>query len=126
VRDALFRFRREQTTPRPTLEDLRDGPTFTPFTKAPAILNRQDVLEAMERHYPALLRDAGIGGTVRLYFLIDEDGAVRDALVDRSSGHEALDAAALRVAKVYRFDPAMNRDEPVPVWVSFPVAFEVH
>ena len=79
----------------------------------------------MVREYPALLRDAGIGGTVRVYFFIDEEGEVQDTRIDQSSGHDALDAAALTVSGVYRFSPALNRDRRVPVWVSFPITFQV-
>jgi periplasmic protein TonB len=105
--------------------DLSAAPTFTPFTVAPEIQNRNEVIRAMEREYPPLLRDAGIGGTVRVYFFIDETGQVQDTRVDQSSGHQALDQAALNVASVYRFSPALNRDTRVPVWVSFPITFQV-
>lgn len=105
--------------------DISAAPTFTPFTVAPAILNRDEVVRAMEREYPPLLRDAGIGGTVRVYFFIDENGTVKDYRIDQSSGHQALDDAALAVAGVYRFSPALNRDKKVPVWVSFPITFQV-
>jgi protein TonB len=105
--------------------DLSAAPTFTPFTVAPSILNRDDVIRAMEREYPPLLRDAGIGGTVRVYFFIDEGGQVQDTRIDQSSGHQALDDAALKVAGIYRFSPALNRDKKVPVWVSFPITFQV-
>ncbi|MEX2472331.1 MAG: M56 family metallopeptidase, partial [Gemmatimonadota bacterium] len=101
------------------------GPQFTPFTVAPSIANRVEVIDAMEREYPPLLRDAGVGGTVRVYFYITETGEVGERRIDESSGHEALDRAALRVASVYRFTPALNRDDPVPVWVSFPITFQV-
>jgi len=105
--------------------DISAAPTFTPFTVAPSILNRDDVVRAMEREYPPLLRDAGIGGTVRVYFFIDENGQVQDTRIDQSSGHQALDDAALKVAGIYRFSPALNRDKKVPVWVSFPITFQV-
>jgi protein TonB len=105
--------------------DLSAAPTFTPFTVAPSILNRDEVVRAMEREYPPLLRDAGIGGTVRVYFFIDENGQVQDNRIDQTSGHQALDDAALKVASVYRFSPALNRDKKVPVWVSFPITFQV-
>ena len=105
--------------------DLSSAPTFTPFTVAPEIQNRTEVIRAMEREYPPLLRDAGIGGTVRVYFFIDENGQVQDRRIDQSSGHQALDQAALNVAGVYRFSPALNRDKKVPVWVSFPITFQV-
>lgn len=105
--------------------DLAAAPTFTPFTVAPSIQNRDDLVRAMARAYPQLLRDAGIGGTVRVYFFIDEEGVVQDYRIDQSSGHAALDEAALSVASVYRFSPALNRDKHVPVWVSFPITFQV-
>ena len=104
--------------------DLRAGPAFTPFTDAPTILNRNEVVAAMTREYPPLLRDAGIGGTVKVYFLIDEEGVVEQVRLDESSGHEALDEAALNVAGAFRFSPALNDEKPVPVWVSFPITFE--
>jgi protein TonB len=105
--------------------DLSAAPTFTPFTVAPSILNRNEVVRAMEREYPPLLRDAGIGGTVLVYFFIDENGTVQDNRVHESSGHQALDDAALAVAAQYRFSAALNRDKKVPVWVSFPITFQV-
>lgn len=104
--------------------DLRAGPTFTPFTEAPSILNRDEVVAAMVREYPPLLRDAGIGGTARIYFFIDKEGAVDQVRLDESSGHEALDTAALNVAGAFRFSPALNDGGPVPVWVSFPITFQ--
>ena len=105
--------------------DLSAAPTFTPFTVAPDIQNRAEVIRAMEREYPPLLRDAGIGGTVQVYFFIDEEGTVQQFQVNESSGHQALDDAALAVAGVYRFSAALNRDKRVPVWVSFGITFQV-
>lgn len=101
-----------------------EEPTFTPFTVAPSILNRSEVVQAMSEEYPPLLRDAGIGGTIGVYFYIGARGEVQDVRIERSSGHPALDAAALEVARVYRFSPALNRDAPVPVWVQFTITFQ--
>jgi TonB family protein len=108
-----------------TRSELESFPTFTPFTVAPTIMNRDEVVASMEASYPKLLRDAGIGGTVRVYFFIDESGHVNRTLIDQTSGHPALDDAALHVASVYRFKPALNREQVVPVWVSFPITFRV-
>jgi protein TonB len=111
--------------PEEAATDIASAPTFTPFTVAPSILNRDEVVRAMTREYPPLLRDAGIGGTVRVFFFIDEGGEVKDFRIDQSSGHQALDDAAIAVAGVYRFSAALNRDKKVPVWVSFPITFQV-
>ena len=105
--------------------DISAAPTFTPFTVAPSILNRAEVVRAMEREYPPLLRDAGIGGRAVVFFFIDEGGIVQDFRIPETSGHQALDDAALAVADVYRFSAALNRDKKVPVWVQFPITFQV-
>ena len=111
--------------PEEVATDLSAAPTFTPFTVAPQILNRAEVVRAMEREYPPLLRDAGIGGRAVVYFFIDENGIVQDRRIFESSGHQALDDAAMAVADVYRFSAALNRDQKVPVWVQFPITFQV-
>ena len=87
--------------------------------------HRQEIIEAMQTAYPPLLRDAGIAGSVRLYFFVEADGEVTKIEIDESSGHAALDDAALRVADVYRFSPGMNGEEPIGVWVNFPITFRV-
>ena len=102
---------------------LEQAPTFTPFTVAPRLINGEETAQALSRNYPPLLRDAGIGGEVGVWFLIDEQGVVRKAQVSTSSGYSALDDAALRVAALMRFTPAWNRDETVQVWVSIPIKF---
>lgn len=107
------------------VEVNREEPVFTPYTVAPDLRNREDVGRALEREYPPLLRDAGIGGTVVVYLFIDEEGTVQNTRVHTSSGHTSLDEAALRVGNVMRFSAAMNRDKKVPVWVSLPITFQV-
>ena len=107
----------------PSREFILRGPTFTPFSVAPTVLNRDEVLAAGEREYPGHLREAGVGGTVRIYFLLDDEGQVLRRVIDETSGNEELDAAALRVARIYRFSEARRRDRPVYAWVSFPITF---
>ena len=106
-----------------TTTDISAAPTFTPFTVRPSVKNRTEVARALEREYPPLLRDAGIGGSVNVWFFIDETGAVQRTQVDESSGHAALDAAAMKVADIIQFTPALNRDKRVPVWISLPITF---
>ena len=58
-----------------------------------------------------------------MHFFIDEEGIVQNTLVAETSGHASLDEAALRVANVFRFTPALNLDKVVPVWISLPIQF---
>lgn len=103
---------------------LADEPTFTPYTVRPDLINESEVRQAMEDEYPPILRDAGIGGTVQVHFFIDTEGVVQRVLVAETSGHEPLDEAALRVARMFRFTPALNLDEVVPVWIAIPITFQ--
>lgn len=105
--------------------DISRNPVMTPMTVRPEIRNRAEVVRALEREYPNILRDAGIGGDVVVWFFISETGQVLDQRVANSSGHSQLDEAALKVAQVYRFTPALNRDQTVKVWVQFRITFQV-
>ncbi len=102
---------------------VNSAPHFTPMTVAPRILNQDEVVNALIRDYPPLLRDAGIGGSVQVWFFIDEQGRVRKRQIDKSSGYPGLDAAALKIADIMRFSPALNRERKVSVWVSLPITF---
>lgn len=105
--------------------DISAAPTFTPFTVAPELQNVSEVQRALTREYPTVLRDSGIGGRVLVWFFIDEEGRVQQTQINESSGYEALDQAALNVAEIYRFSPAMNRENRVAVWVALPITFQV-
>jgi len=107
-----------------TAENIEAAPVFTPYTVKPELQNRDAVQRALVRNYPPLLRDAGIGGTVLTWLLIDESGGVIKTQVKEGSGHEALDQAALKVADIMKFSPALNRDQKVKVWIALPIVFK--
>lgn len=104
-------------------QDLSDTPQFTPHDVRPRIVNEQQVGRALQNEYPTLLRDNGVGGTVLMHFFIDENGDAQNWQVAESSGRTELDEAALRVAEVFEFSPALNRDVAVPVWIQVPITF---
>jgi len=127
IADVTFEANPIENLPPPPTEgnfDISSQPTFTPYTVAPQLRNTPEVQRALEREYPAILRDAGIGGQVLVHFFIDEQGIVQDNRIATSSGHAALDQAAIRVAAVFRFSPALNLDKNVPVWIALPITFQ--
>jgi TonB family protein len=94
------------------VDAAREGhaiPTFTPFSVRPTIKNRDQVVAALKREYAALREDPGIGGTAEVWFFINEEPRVQEVRLNRSSGHRARDAAAIEVADVIEFTPALNR-----------------
>lgn len=118
----------EDLPPPPTDDgpaDISAAPVFTPMTVRPEVRNRPEVQTALMREYPPILRDAGIGGTVVVWFFISEQGVVADSRVSQSSGQVQFDDAALRVANIISFTPALNRDQRVAVWIELPITFQV-
>ncbi len=106
-----------------TAEDVDAAPRFTPYSVAPELKNAGEVQRALVREYPSILKDAGITGRTLVWVLIDEHGKVLRTQVKESSGTPQLDAAALRVAQVMEFTPALNHDRRVRVWVAVPLRF---
>ncbi|MDE2973243.1 MAG: M56 family metallopeptidase [Gemmatimonadota bacterium] len=123
---------RERAEPEPEREppaeadaDLAERPVWTPRDTDPQYANREEIEAALAREYPPPLRDAGVGGRVVVWLLVDEAGKVRKTRIQAGSGHRGLDEAALRVADVARFSPALHRGRPVPVWIALPIVFGV-
>ncbi|HET7232636.1 MAG TPA: TonB family protein [Longimicrobium sp.] len=92
----------------------------------PELLNRDEVVAALSRNYPPLLRDAGVGGTVRVRFRITRTGGVDASSIEvLESTHEAFTDAAAHVAREMRFRPGRHNGSAVPVWVALPVTFQI-
>jgi protein TonB len=74
--------------------------------------------------YPEELWEAQVSGETLLRLYISEQGAVDSVRVERTSGFEAFDAAALAGSRSLRFEPARRGDEPVGAWFILPVKFD--
>jgi TonB family protein len=98
---------------------------FMPSMIAPRLLNAAAVERALQQNYPTLLREAGVGGNVDVSLWLDADGTIVRAEVARSSGHVALDEAALRVVNVMRLSPALSMGTATRVIVTLPIVFRV-
>lgn len=62
-------------------------------------------------------------GRVVLRVLVLADGTVDRVEVAESSGHPALDRAAVEAARSWQFRPAMRDGEPIAAWAVIPVRF---
>lgn len=89
---------------------------FVAYDKAPQLTR------LVKPIYPEIARKAGVEGTVILKIQVDEKGNVINAKVLKGLG-AGLDEAAIAAAMQCKFTPAMQRDKPVKVWVSYPVRF---
>ncbi len=76
--------------------------------------------------YPLLAREKGYEGTVYLRVLVRADGRVERLTVDRSSGYEVLDRAAVDSVREWAFFPAKKGGRSVQSWVLLPVKFALN
>jgi protein TonB len=76
--------------------------------------------------YPAMLREAGIQGTVVLEFVVDPEGRPEmESVRPISSAHELFEAAARRVVQGARYRPGRWHGRPVRVLIRQPVEFRL-
>lgn len=76
--------------------------------------------------YPRLSLRAGHEGTVTLRVLVDEHGQPQEVVIERSSGHRALDKAARdQVLAKWRFHPATREGRAVAAWALVPIEFSL-
>lgn len=76
--------------------------------------------------YPEIAIKANMEGKVFIKALVNKDGDVEDALVLKSSGSNVgFDEAALKAAFKVKWRPALQRDNPVKVWIAFPMSFKL-
>jgi TonB family protein len=101
-------------------EILPQPEEFVPYDEPPVPLNEGTY------EYPPLAKQAGIEGTVSIKALVDKNGNVRDAFVFKASGCDlGFEKEALEAAFKIKYKPAISNNEPVAVWVVYPVCFKL-
>jgi protein TonB len=88
------------------------------------VLDRNGLSRALERNYPAVLRDSRVSGRVVIEVIVEANGRPRPGsarVVDAS--HPAFGEAALRAVDRFRFRPARIGGTPVPVRVTIPIVW---
>lgn len=100
-----------------------DRPRFVPRDVDPRAVNDREIRDLLRERYPLHLKDAGVDGNVLVWLYVDRSGTVDRARIQESSGYEAMDRAALEVARRMEFEPARSGGRPVAVWVSRRITF---
>ena len=75
--------------------------------------------------YPLQARQEQWEGDVTCAVHISPHGRVLEADIVQGSGHEVLDAAALKAVRAARFSPALRRGRPVELRVRLTVSFRL-
>jgi TonB family protein len=124
IKDSVAYVRNADGSVDTTIYIRRPEPAITPVTNPPVLLNSEEVQRRIATSYPPALRDAGIGGTVDVWFYINEQGQPVKQMIRTPSGRAELDQAALKVAPVLRFAPALGPNgAPTSLWISLKIIF---
>ncbi|QDR82976.1 energy transducer TonB [Sporomusa termitida] len=85
------------------------------------------ILSKVDPHYPPAARKAGQEGTVLLRIQILANGRPGEISIARSTGYEALDAAAAAAVRKWQFVPAKDRSSgrTVACTTTMPVSFRL-
>jgi len=75
--------------------------------------------------YPPRAIELNHQGEALVRVRLDAVGTAVEIVLHRSSGHHALDSAALAAVRSWHFLPAMRDGRPVPSWVEIPVRFHL-
>jgi TonB family protein len=90
----------------------------------PRLLNLAEVRSAYGEHYPFTLRKAGIGGVVELRLYVGRGGSADSVQIQAGTGLSQVDQAALSIAGLMRFAPAMVNGEPHGLWIDLPITLQ--
>lgn len=82
-----------------------------------------DYLNNPPPEYPRLSRRMGEQGKVVVRVLIGADGSAQKAEINRSSGYDRLDQAALATVLKWRYVPGKRGDKPEAMWFNVPINF---
>ncbi len=95
-------------------------PDFTQdYSEPPTIIHQE------RPTYPDIARDSRVEGDVVLLVYVDEQGKVRNAVVQSSPGLPALDESAREAAMKCTFTPARQQGKAVGVWYNIVMQFRL-
>lgn len=93
--------------------------------QAPSLANRSAFASAVNRTYPATLRNSGQWGNALVSFTVGADGRVeRSSITVDQASHPAFRAAATSAISAARFNPARVNGQAVRAHVSMPITWQ--
>lgn len=84
------------------------------------------VLKRHQPRYPRWAEARGITGAVTLRARLDQTGRVQEVRVVSSTPPGTFDRVAEQAVRRYRFSPASQAGQPVSVWVTVPLEFQLN
>jgi len=84
------------------------------------------IVKRVNPTYPDIARSAEVGGKVVVQFFVDKKGNVKNAKAVKADPKGlGFEEAAVEAIMQWKFTPALQRENPVGVWVSQTITFEI-
>ncbi|MEE8576215.1 MAG: TonB family protein [candidate division Zixibacteria bacterium] len=103
--------------------DMADDYDFPESDEFIPVEIRPEFIYKHQPEYPKLASLAGMEGKVGVRALVARSGDVRECIVQKSSGLQILDEAAVKAGLKCKFKPGIQNGQPVVCWVSFSYDF---
>lgn len=118
-------------TPTPSIETTKAEPKIelkaTPLVEEKIEPPRFGVsyLNNPAPDYPPLSRRLNEEGRVLMKVLVSAEGSATEVLIEKSSGSERLNSAAIAAVMRWRFIPATKNNQPLSAYVLVPMKFSL-
>jgi TonB family protein len=106
--------------------DIKEDEYLPPPDEFVAVEVQPEMIYQEKPEYPRIAKQAGLTGLVWVKALVDKEGNVRQAMVGKTSGTQALDEAAVAAAYKNKFKPAIQNGRPVAIWVTYKMEFKLN
>jgi len=111
-----------QSSPTSTATD--SAPVAAPVAEELTEANyRASYLHNPAPEYPSIAKSRGWQGRVKLLVQVSAEGLSEKITIEKSSGHDMLDEAAIETVKKYKFIPAKRGQTPIASTVIVPIDF---
>jgi len=101
-------------------QDVSQAPAFVAFEQAPQVVKR------VEPIYPKMAAIAEVNGSVTVQFYVDKKGNVGKILIMTVDPPKmGFEEAAMEAIAQWKFTPALQRENPVGVWMSNKFTFKI-
>ena len=117
----------EVTPPKPAAAPAQAAPPAT-ASASEAVIPPNFVAAYLDNpapDYPSISRNLGEHGRVMLRVYVNTEGEGAEIEIDRSSGYERLDRAAVDAVHRWRFIPAKQGSQAIAAWVLIPINFNL-
>ena len=104
---------------------IPDIPDYVLYAGVGGVTNPELITSSkVQPTYPKIARKGKVSGQVILQVVVRKDGTVGDIQVMRSPGSKfGFDEAAIAAVKQWRYEPALDKGEPVDVYFTVAVDF---